>query len=263
MAKSLSVISPALLKQYSEDCLVDWAKVSNVLKQRSEFRVDDFEFYIIASSVFSSKIEGNSLDLNSFMNDRRRKPTAQKKEFREIEDLANAYRFAANNKLDETNFRAAHALLAETILKKRERGQYRKSRVGVFDHSTGRPVYLAVEPELVVEEVTKLMGDVALLIEETLSEQETFYYASMIHLWVAMIHPFSDGNGRIARLAEKWFLASRLGAAAWSINTEKFYWDHRAEYYRNIALGYNYYDLKWERSMAFLLMLPGALQEVM
>jgi Fic family protein len=81
----------------------------------------------------------------------------------------------------------------------------------------------------------------------------------MIHLWTAKIHPFADGNGRTARLLEKWFLAVKFGSAAWSVNSEKYYWDHRPEYYKNISLGFNYYALSWGRCISFLLMLPEAL----
>jgi Fic family protein len=70
-----------------------------------------------------------------------------------------------------------------------------------------------------------------------------------------------DGNGRSARLLEKWFLASKLGKAAWSVNSEKYYWDHRPAYYQHIALGFNYYALHWERCIHFLLMLPTAMAE--
>ena len=51
------------------------------------------------------------------------------------------------------------------------------------------------------------------------------------------IHPFQDGNGRMARLAEKWFLASHLGSTAWHIPSEQFYQEHRADYYNNIKIG--------------------------
>lgn len=261
MPSRLTLISPEFIEQYSKTCPINWSAVIRNLKTRSTYTTEDFEYYIIASSLFSSKIEGNSLDLNSFMNNRGQKTTAKKKEFQEIEDLVNAYRFAAEHKLTQANSLKAHQMLAKMLLKATERGKYRKTQVGVFDNTTGRPVYLAVEPEFVKREVSKLFVDITILLERNLSSKETFYYASMIHLWVAMIHPFSDGNGRMARLMEKWFLASKLGASAWSINTEKYYWDHRPKYYKNISLGYNYYTLKWERCIPFLLMLPEALKQ--
>jgi len=259
MAKKLALISSEFIKEYSIACKINWASVSRMLKPRAAYSPEDFEYYIIASSLFSSKIEGNSLDLNSFMNYRGHKTGAHKKEFKEIEDLASAYRFASANKLVQANFLAAHEMLSGTLLKKKERGSFRKTLVGVFDNNTGRPVYLAVEPELVHQEVTKLFADIAILVDRKLSYKQVFYYASLIHLWVAMIHPFADGNGRIARLLEKWFLAAKLGSSAWAINTERYYWDHRPGYYRNISLGYNYYTLHWERCIPFLLMLPKAL----
>ena len=108
-------------------------------------------------------------------------------------------------------------------------------------------------------ETGKLFDDISVLLSEDLSLEEVFYYASMIHIWIAKIHPFADGNGRAARLLEKWFLVSKLGDHTWSINSEKYYWDQRPDYYRNIALGFNYYALHWDRCYPFLFMLPAAL----
>ena len=84
----------------------------------------------------------------------------------------------------------------------------------------------------------------------------------MIHLWLAKIHPFGDGNGRAARLLEKWFLISKLGMSVWYLNSEKHYWDNRPAYYQNIALGFNYYALYWDKCLPFLLMLPDALEDI-
>jgi Fic family protein len=103
--------------------------------------------------------------------------------------------------------------------------------------------------------MNKLFSDIRRLLRAKLSNKEIFYYASMIHLWVAEIHPFNDGNGRSARLLEKWFLVYKL-ANAWSINSERYYCDNIADYYKNIALGVNYYFLHWNRCLSFLLMLP-------
>lgn len=40
------------------------------------------------------------------------------------------------------------------------------------------------------------------------------------------IHPWNDGNGRSARLLEKWFIAQKLGPKAWFLQSEKNYYRH-------------------------------------
>ncbi len=82
----------------------------------------------------------------------------------------------------------------------------------------------------------------------------------MIHLKLAHIHPFRDGNGRAARLIEKWFIAEKLGNDFWKILSEKYYKEHQPEYYNNINLGVNYYELNYDKCIPFLLMLPGCLK---
>ncbi|HMS50683.1 MAG: Fic family protein [Sphingobacteriales bacterium] len=261
MGKHLKFISFKYLEKYSSACKINWLAVFHKLRAKSIFTADDFEYYIIASSLYSSKIEGNTIDANSFFRNRGNKSFPKKKEVQEIEDLVKAYKFASENNLNKTNFLKAHAILSKTLLAVGLRGKLRKEQVGVRDSKTLKPVYLAVEPQFVKEELGKLFADISELLQRKLSHKEVFYYASMIHLWVAKIHPFMDGNGRSARLLEKWFLVATLGMSAWSINSEKYYWDNRPEYYQNIALGYNYYVLYWDRCLPFLLMLPEALKE--
>ena len=74
------------------------------------------------------------------------------------------------------------------------------------------------------------------LMAKTLSREEVFFYASMIHLVFVHIHPFADGNGRSARLLEKWFITEKLEKSWWSIPSERYYWDNRSIYYKNIDL---------------------------
>jgi len=225
------------------------------------FSPEDFEYYLIASSLYSSKIEGNTLDVNSFFRNKELPLSPKRKEVEEIENLVAAYRFAANNELTMNGFLHCHKILSPTLLPVKEQGKLRKDQVGIRDAQSMRPVYLAVEAEFVERELKTLFLDIQTLLDNELSEKEIFYNASMIHLWTAMIHPFMDGNGRAARLLEKWFLASKLGKSAWSLNSEKYYWDNRPAYYQNISLGFNYYALHWERCLPFLLMLPEAVKD--
>jgi Fic family protein len=259
MPKHLKLISTEYLQQYSDKVNVDWLEVFNKLKAKNKFTLEDFEYYLLASSLYSSKIEGNSLDANSFLRNRGKRGFPKKKEVREIEVLRDAYKFASENKLNRINLLKAHELLSKTLLSSKERGKLRKYPMAVYDSGTLKPVYIAVEPEFLKTEFNKLFDDIDELLKRDLSHKEIFYYASVIHIWLVKIHPFGDGNGRTARLLEKWFLASKLGMAAWSINSEKYYWDNRNDYYKNIALGFNYYVLYWNRCIPFLLMTPKAL----
>ena len=90
--------------------------------------------------------------------------------------------------------------------------------------------------------------------------KESLYYAAYIHFLFAKIHPFADGNGRVARLLEKWFLAEVMGDAIWGIPSEKFYFDNRQNYYNGLNTGVNYYDTLARRNemLPFLLLLPKA-----
>jgi Fic family protein len=78
-------------------------------------------FSFEASAVYSSNIEGNSIDLDSFMNSKlnRNGRAFKAKERREIETLVDAYRFAQKHVLNEKNLLKAHAILAEHLLPSR------------------------------------------------------------------------------------------------------------------------------------------------
>ena len=216
------------------------------------------DFLTKASAVYSANIEGNSVDLNSYMNYELSKEKFKPgKEIEEIEDLVAAYNFAQNQELDEGNLLAAHKMFSKTILIKSKRGKYRTEQVGVFGKSG--LAYLAVEPEFVGREMKVLFEDISSLLTTNLSETETFYFASLIHLRFAHIHPFRDGNGRAARLLEKWFVTRKLGQKFWKIPAEKLCRDNQARYYETLNLGVNFYELNYDKCVDFLEMLPQSL----
>ena len=179
----------------------------------------EFEYLTKSSAIYSSNIEGNSIDLNSYMNYEMNKDKLKVgKEIVEIEDLIEAYGFAQNNELNEKNLLACHKIFSDTLLIRSKRGKYRIEQVGVF------------------------------------------YFASLIHLRFAQIHPFRDGNGRAARLIEKWFVAEKLGHDFWKMASEEYYKNNQAKYYETINLGVNYYELNYDKCIRFLEMLPNCLE---
>jgi Fic family protein len=74
------------------------------------------------------------------------------------------------------------------------------------------------------------------------------------------IHPFEDGNGRAARLLEKWFIAEKMGAKAWYLQSELSYHNNVNQYYKNLnRLEFLYDELDYTKAMPSLLMLPQSL----
>ena len=259
MGKHLKILTAEYLNDYTNSLDIDWFEVFNKLRTKSGFSKDDFEYYTQASATYSSNIEGNSIDIDTYLKNKRFNVKSKPKEMTEIDDLILAYNYAVNNKLTSATFLESHKILSNTILTlKSQKGKLRNQQVGIF--SNGKVEYMAVEPEFVKEEFTKLFLDIGELLSRNLSYKETFYYASMIHLMFEKIHPFMDGNGRAGRLLEKWFLSEKIGNNAWSIQSEKYYAENRLAYYQKIHIGYNYYALKMERCVPFLLMLPMAMR---
>ena len=236
------------------------ASVSKCFKDlaESDFTVQDFKHYMLAGAVASSQIEGSTLDLNSFFVSKANNKNS--KEVKEIEDLLKAYQYAKRYCLSQKGLLKCHELLAGTFshLTKGQKGKYRKTQVGI--RGWQGLVYLAIEPVHVPAEMDKLFTDIETLLGENLSLKQTLYYAAYIHFVFAQIHPFADGNGRAARLLEKWFLAECLGPSVWGIPTEKYYYDNRQAYYNSLNIGRDYYETQeqLDKILPFLTLLPKA-----
>lgn len=222
---------------------------------------NNFEYLVKASAVYSSNIEGNSIDLNSFMNyELSKKKFKVGKEIEEIEHLISSYNFAQQNELTEKNLLHCHKTTTQTLLIKSKQGKYRVEQVGVFGKSG--LAYMAVEPQFVKKEMKGFFSEIHDLLSLELSNAEVFYFASLIHLRFVHIHPFRDGNGRIARLLEKWFLVEKLGELFWTMPSEEFYKNNQKLYYQTINLGVNFYELNYDKCVNFLTLLPKSMEEV-
>jgi Fic family protein len=256
MILGLQILKQDYFNDYKTQLKVDVESAFTALKNKPQ-SVDDFKFYLANSAVHSSNIEGNTVSFDTYLKSSEFNLHLKTKEIKEIEELITAYQFAKENDLTLANILKAHEILTQSVLVKKERGKIRKVKVGV--RSEGKLIYLAIEPEFIKQELEKLFTDIFILLKSNLTTAEVFYYAAYIHLIFVNIHPFVDGNGRATRLIEKWFLAKMLGENAWCITSEKNYWNNRSTYYKNLQIGVNYYEVKYEKSIPFLLMLPDSL----
>ncbi len=222
--------------------------------KKIEMPVDYFQFYKSVSSVYSSKIEGEDIDFDSYFKHKFLNIKFKADYTRKADDLYAAYDFIDNNTLTLKNVQKAHSILSKNLLPKSQQGLIRKNPMFVIN-SGDKIEYVAANPEIVNNELDKLFHDVDLLHQTDLNPYEIFYYSSLLHLVFVKIHPFQDGNGRTARLIEKWFLIEKIGKKATSVQLEKNYYKRRKDYYSNIRkIGLEYEDLDYSKSLDFLLM---------
>jgi Fic family protein len=254
----LKIIPTDLLEQYKSSFDQSLQKVFEELHD-SELSIETFSFYTSVSAVFSSKIEGENIDLDSFIKHKRFGTKYQPDYTQKIDDLYNAYLFAQENKLTPQALEKAHAQLTKHILQKTQQGKLRKGNMFVVTKD-GKIEYVATAPDKVKTEMKKLYADMEILLVTDLHFDEVFFFASMLHLVFVKIQPFEDGNGRTSRLLEKWFLAQKLGNNAWFVQSERNYYDQHQIYYNNIRrLGLEYEELKYTEALLFLQMFPNSI----
>lgn len=247
------ILTDGLLDYYTK--IVKESPLNKIDKiRKGNIPVDYFQFYKSVSTVYSSKIEGEDIDFDSYFKYKFLKVKFKPDYTRKADDLYSAYDFIDNNKLTLGNVQKAHSLLSKNLLPKSQQGLIRNNPMFVIN-SDDKIEYVAASPEIVKFELDKLFIDIDLLLKSDLNPFEVFYYASLLHLVFVKIHPFQDGNGRTARLIEKWFLIEKIGQKVTSVQLEKNYYKKLKDYYANIRkIGLEYDDLDYSKSLDFLLM---------
>ena len=221
---------------------------------------ENFKFATAVSVMSSSRIEGELLEVDSYVKHKVFNIEYLPNLVEKPNDLYAAYEFARDNKLTKANFLLAHAIATEHLLPAMFRGSVRKGNMMIIEQQTQTIKYEAAAQDIVNGEFNTFWNELEELLEMPMDTKQVFYYAAMIHLVFVKIHPFNDGNGRTGRLLEKWFLSMKLGEKAWFIPSELYYYNHLKAYYHNLGrLGLFYEQLDYEKSIPFLLMLPNSL----
>ena len=152
-------------------------------------------------SIHSSlRIEANSLTLGQVRDViNGRMVLGEQKEIQEVKNAYDAYeKLSGLNPFDIEELKKMHGIMTKYLID--ESGEFRKGEEGVF--SGDKCIFMAPPARLVPE----LMDSLFDWINRCKDEVHPLIMASVFHYEFVFIHPFSDGNGRMARLWHSAFL---------------------------------------------------------
>lgn len=131
--------------------------------------------------------------------------------------------------LDTSLVRSLHYMMLSHDVAKSP-GRYRRRSVFVVDEARGETVYEGPD----FEEVPALMAELVDRIP-TDDAAPSFVRAAMAHLNLVMIHPFRDGNGRMARCLQTLILARDSIVTPEFSSVEEFLGRNTPDYYAVLA----------------------------
>ncbi len=106
-------------------------------------------------------------------------------------------------------------------------GRFRTGQVHIADSGAGRLIFTPPPPDVIPE----LVAELAAFAEENQTGIEPPILAAIIHVRLAGIHPFADGNGRTARVLAS-LAMYRGGYTIPEFTSLEEYWGaHRDDYY--------------------------------
>ena len=133
-------------------------------------------------------------------------------------------------KYDESLIRGLHYMMIGFDLTKNP-GRWRPGPISIIDEQKREKVYDGPDAEIVpvlmralVESLNAQDGGLPIMVR-----------AAMSHLHLAMIHPFSDGNGRMARCLQTLVMAREGILEPTFCSIEEYLGDNTPEYYQVLA----------------------------
>lgn len=147
---------------------------------------------------------------------------------KDITEVQNAYdiydRLEELNPYSTDDLLKAHGIMVKGL--RDDAGEFRNKPVGVVD-SNGNVIHFGTLPQY----VPQLVGE---LLDWVKNEETNLLIKSCVfHYEFELIHPFSDGNGRVGRLWHTLLLSKWNQLFAW-LPVESIIHDRQSEYYQAI-----------------------------
>lgn len=201
----------------------------------------------LLSTHYSTQIEGNRLTLlqaervllkDEHIPGRERDEKEVMGYFRALDEVDRLR--SKRTKITEDTIKTLHVLVMAGGKSKVKPTPFRDGQNVIKDSRTGAIVYLPPA----AKDVSSLMKDLVTWINKTKDDLPSPLRAGIAHYQFATIHPYYDGNGRVARLLSTLILHLESYDLKGFYSLEEYYAQDLAAYYRAIAQGpsHNYYE---------------------
>ncbi len=172
-----------------------------------DFRME--QIAAIDAVHFSTKIEGNALSRDQVTQALGARPKKGGRDLHEVLNYARTRRLVRHwsehkKQLNDSWILLHHAEVLKGIVKGRLRGNYREAQCVIRDSKSRAIIYLAPE----WTDVPPLMKGLLTWLRKEFRGTSPLLLAAQFHYEFVTIHPFMDGNGRLARLLTNGILMS-------------------------------------------------------
>lgn len=200
----------------------------------------------LVSTHYSTQIEGNRLTQAEVERVLVRGEHIRQRERDEREvkgyyaALDHAQSYAADHsRITETYIRKLHALVMAGGKTRCKPTPYRDGQNVIRDAGSGRIVYMPPE----AADLPGLMKHLVAWINRHAGDLPVPVVAAIAHYQFATIHPYYDGNGRVARLLANTVLHQHGYGLHGIYNLEEYYAENLRDYYAALDVGdsHNYY----------------------
>lgn len=205
---------------------------------------DEIKKETIAKRVhYSTKIEGNELNLREVKNIIENNNKSQERSVLEVRNYYNALMYLNeeadnNNSITEDLIMKTHNLVSGKHLT--NKNQYRDGQNVVSDIETGIIVYMPPEAKDIKNLINQMIKE---FNKKSENDIPIPIKAGIVAYEFVTIHPFWDGNGRVSRLLATYILKAYNYDLKGFYVVEEFYNKNIEEYYNSLQMGlhHNFY----------------------
>jgi Fic family protein len=202
-------------------------KVIDLLPQLPHIETSLRRQSLLKSSLFSARIEGNTLELFEIDENTKTKSLEKKEVLNILKGLEWIHSRNSPKLVTKEVLLTLHEYVLDGI--GTDLGKFRSEPSAIFNQA-GIAVYMTPPPTHLPYLLDQLIGYIAQ------EEDHPAVTAGISHFTFEKIHPFIDGNGRVGRLLSTLILKQGDYAMRGLVGMEEYFNDHRSDYYDLLSL---------------------------